>query len=192
MSASPRKRTTPLTADELFAVALEIVDAEGLDALSMRRLAKEVGVEAASLYHHVPNKEALIDGMLVRMRQQIRPPDPLPTDWADLYAAIFFEYYRMLAAHPNLVVYAARRVETDPEMSGLEALVQMGLAEDDAVRLWQSVIAFCAGFSLFSSDFAKTDTSDLPAGLARRMAEWEDETVLRTLRLILAGYGQAG
>ncbi len=161
-----KKRTAPLTTDELFATALRIVDAEGLEALSMRRLAKEVGVEAASLYHHIPNKDALIDGMLLQMRQEMRLPDPMPTDWMDIFAAIFAEYYRMLAAHPNLVIYAGRRVETDPETSGLEALSQMGFSDDDAVDLWQSVIAFCAGFSLFSSSYAETDTSDLPPGLA--------------------------
>ena len=183
-----KKRQAPLTTDELFATALRIVEAGGLDALTMRRLAEEVGVEAASLYHHIPNKGALIDGMLVKMREDIRLPDPLPTDWMDLYAAIFAEYYRMLAAHPNLVVYAGRRVETDPETSGLEALTQIGLSEDDAVELWQSIIAFCAGFSLFSSRYAETDTTDLPAGLAKRMAQWREQTVGRTLRVILEGY----
>lgn len=187
MAATPR-RETPLTKDEITSVALKLVDDEGLDALSMRRLAKEVGVEAASLYHHLPNKDALIDGMLLRMREEIQLPDPMPTEWTDIFAAIFLEYYRMLAAHPNLVAYAARRVETDPETSGLEALVEIGFSQDDAVDLWQSVIAFCAGFSLFSSDFAKADTSDLPTDLARRMTEWRDDTVLRTLQLILTGY----
>lgn len=187
---SPKHRTTPLTADELFATALSIVDSEGLEALSMRRLAAEVGVEAASLYHHVPSKDALIDGMLVQMRREMSLPDPMPTEWTDIYAAIFFEYYRMLVAHPNLVAYAARRVDTDPETSGLESLVQFGLSEEDAVELWQSVIAFCAGFSLFSSNYARADTSDLPAGLATRMADWREETVARTLGVILAGYAQ--
>ena len=185
---SPKRRTTPLTADELFDTALRLVDAEGIQALTMRRLADEVGVEAASLYHHVANKDALIDGMLVRMRSEVRIPDPLPTDWIELYAAIFAEYYRVLAAHPNLVAFAGRRVESDPETSGLVGLEQIGFAENDAVELWQSVIAFVAGYSLFSSSYARMDTSDLPPGLATRMAEWRDETVVRTLRAILEGY----
>jgi AcrR family transcriptional regulator len=183
-----KKRKKPLTTDELFSTALKIVDAEGLDALSMRRLAGDVGVEAASLYHHIPNKDALIDGMLVKMRTEIRVPDPLPTDWVDLFVAIFVEYYRMLAAHPNLVAYAGRRVEGDPETSGLEALTFMGFAEEDAVELWQSLIAFCAGFSLFSSSHAETDISDLPPGLSERMSRWDDKTVRTTLRAILDGY----
>ncbi len=186
--ATARKRKSPLTTDELFSTALRIVDDEGLEALSMRRLANEVGVEAASLYHHIPNKDALIDGMLLKMRAEIHVPDPVPEDWVDLFEAIFIEYYRMLAAHPNLVIYAGRRVESDPETSGLEALTYMGFAEDDAVELWQSLIAFCAGFSLFSSSRAETDTRDLPGGLAARMAVWEERTVATTLRTILEGY----
>ncbi len=186
--ARSKKRAAPLSKDELFTTALGIVDAEGLEALTMRRLAEEVGVEAASLYHHIPNKDALVDGMLLEMRSEIELPDPLPQDWKELYAAIFAEYYRMLAAHPNLVVYAGRKVETDPETSGLEALVQMGLPEEDAVELWQSMIAFCTGFSLFSSSRAESDTADLPPGLAKRMAEWRDETVGRTLRALLDSY----
>ncbi len=183
-----RKRTTPLSKDELFTTALHIVDAEGLDALSMRRLAAAVGVEAASLYHHIPSKDALIDGMLVKMRGEMDVRAPYPEDMVDLFEMIFLEYYRMLAAHPNLVIYAGRRVEGDPEVSGLEALTMMGFPESDAVELWQSLIAFCAGYSLFSSSRAETDTRELPAGLADRMGRWDDATVSKTLRAILRSY----
>jgi AcrR family transcriptional regulator len=186
--AASTNRTTPLTTDELFAAALRIVDAEGLEALSMRRLGREVGVEAASLYHHIPNKDALIDGMLVTMRAEVRVPDPLPEDWIEIFLAIFAEYRRVLSAHPSLVIYAGRRVETDPDPDGLQALLQMGFAEQDAVGLWQSMIAFVTGFSLFSSSAAETDTSNLPPGLATSAAEWRDETCDRTLRVILEGY----
>jgi AcrR family transcriptional regulator len=183
-----KRRTAPLTKDELFATALRLVDEEGLDALTMRRLGDEVGVEAASLYHHVPNKEALIDGVLVRMRSEVRLPETLPTDWIEIFELIFAEYRRVLTAHPNLMLYAGRRVESDPETSGLESLTRMGFSQDDAVELWQSLIAFSVGFSVFSSSAAETDTSDLPSDLALRMAHWSDETFSRTLRMILEGY----
>jgi AcrR family transcriptional regulator len=183
-----KRRTASLTRDELFETALRLVDQEGLEALTMRRLGDEVGVEAASLYHHVPNKEALIDGVLVRMRSEVRLPTTLPTDWIEIFEVIFAEYRRVLTAHPNLMLYAGRRVESDPETSGLESLTQMGFSQDDAVDLWQSLIAFSVGFSVFSSSAAETDTSDLPPGLALRMAQWNDETFSRTLRMILEGH----
>lgn len=183
-----KKRKVPLTKDELFERALAIVDAEGLEALTMRRLAAEVGVEAASLYHHLPNKDALLDGVVVKMRSEVRVPDPIPEDWVDLMTAIFAEYYRVLAAHPNLVTLSGRSVETDPETSGLIFLTQLGFSDDEAVDLWQSMIAFVVGYSMFSSAAAQSDVNDLPPGLAARMSEWRDETCARTLRVILEGY----
>lgn len=187
MASSSRKRTTPLTKGELFDRALAIADADGLEAVTMRRLAAEVGVEAASLYHHIPNKEALLDGVLVRMRSEIRLPDPIPEDWTDLMEAIWSEYSRLLSAHPNLVSLAGRRVESDPD-SGLVFLTQLGFSDDAAVELWQSMMAYTVGFAMFNSAYAKSDTWDLPEGLARRMSEWRDETCTKTIRLILQSY----
>lgn len=187
---APKGRTKPVTKDELFERALAIVDAEGLEALTMRRLASDVGVEAASLYHHLPNKNALLEGVLVRMRSEMRIPDPIPEDWMDLMEAIFAEYRRVLAAHPNLMPLAGKRVETDPD-SGLVFLTQIGFSDDDAVDLWQSMIALVVGFSVFSSAYAESDVSDLPPGLAARMSQWRDETCIRTLRVVLESYGAA-
>ena len=75
----------------------------------------------------MPNKDALLDGVLVRMRAEMQIPDPIPEDWKDLMEAIFAEYRRVLAAHPNLVSLAGRRVETDPD-SGLVFLTQLGFS----------------------------------------------------------------
>ena len=180
----PRER---LTKDVIFETSLRLVDEEGLSALTMRRLASELGVEAASLYHHLPNKDALLDGVLVRMRAEIQLPDPIPADWKDLMEAIFAEYGRVLAAHPHLVSFAGRRVETDPD-SGLVFLTQLGFSDDEAVELWQSMIACTVGFAIFSSAYAQSDTWDLPDALAERMAEWRDETRTKTLRAIIEAY----
>ena len=184
---TPKKRTTPLTKDELFTAALAIADAEGLEALSMRRLAAEVGVEAASLYHHLPNKDALLSGVIVKMRSEMRIPDPLPEDWRELLLAIFAEYRRVLAAHPNLTPLAGRRVETDPD-SGLVFLTQLGFSDDDAVELWQSMIALAVGFSIFGSAYAESHVGDLPSDLAARMSDWRDETCVRSLRMLIDAY----
>jgi TetR/AcrR family tetracycline transcriptional repressor len=186
-----KRRTTPLTRDELIGTALTIVDSEGLEALSMRRLADEVGVQAASLYHHVPNKDALIDGMLVRIRSEVALAEPMPEEWVDLYVHIFAEYRRVLSAHPNLLVYAGRRVESDPDPDGLGYLMQLGLDEDEAVGLWQSMIAFVTGFALFSSRAAETGVENQAPDLAQRLTEWRDETADTTLRVIVEGYARS-
>lgn len=185
--ASGKGHRGRITKEALFDKALEIVDADGLEGLSMRKLAAAFGVEAASLYHHVPSKEALLDGVLVRMREEMRIPDPIPDDWRDLMQAIFAEYGRVLAAHPNLASLAGRRVETDPD-SGLIFLTQLGFDDDLAVELWQSMIACTVGFAMFASAYATSDTWDLPDKLAERMTVWRDETRAKTLRAIIDAY----
>jgi AcrR family transcriptional regulator len=59
---------------------MRIADAQGLDVLTMRRLADELGVEAMSLYHHVPNKDAILDGMVDLVFSEIELP-PRDADW---------------------------------------------------------------------------------------------------------------
>ena len=62
---TPRKKDVePLDRERILAAAMRIIDAEGLDALSMRRLGTELGVNPMAAYYHVPNKAALYDLVL--------------------------------------------------------------------------------------------------------------------------------
>jgi AcrR family transcriptional regulator len=182
-----RRRAHSLTRDELLDAALAIVDDEGLPALTMRRLAEELGVEAMSLYHHVPNKETLLDWTVDRMRSEMHVPDPLPDDWPGILEAIFVEYRRVLTAHPNMLPLATRRTD-HAEASGLRYLVEQGIAPDDAVELYQSLVAFTVGYSVVSSPPVEPRWVGLPGDLARRLAEWREKTFRRTLRIVMDGY----
>ncbi len=68
------KSREPLTRERALQVAMGLADAEGLEALTMRRLAQALGVEAMSLYHHVPNKSDILDGMVDLVFAQIELP----------------------------------------------------------------------------------------------------------------------
>ncbi len=68
------RRRTPLSRERVLAAAVELADREGIDALSMRRLGQELGVEAMSLYNHVAGKEDLLDGMVDLIVSEIDPP----------------------------------------------------------------------------------------------------------------------
>jgi AcrR family transcriptional regulator len=63
-TTTPPKTRAPLSRDRIAEAALHIMDTEGLDAVSMRRVAREVGVEAMSLYHHVRDKDDLLNGVI--------------------------------------------------------------------------------------------------------------------------------
>jgi TetR/AcrR family transcriptional regulator, tetracycline repressor protein len=181
------RRERPLTRTELLDAALGIVDSEGLEALTMRRLADAVGVEAMSLYHHVPSKDALLNWTVERMRSEMRLPEPLPDGWAGVLEAIFVEYRRVLAAHPNMLPLATRRTDL-AETSGLQYLIDQGIAPDDAVEMYQSLVAFTVGYSVLGSPLVETTWAGLPATLAARLRELRDGTFRRTLRIVMNGY----
>ena len=61
--ARSRSDRLPLTRDRVLAAAMDLADEDGIDALTMRRLADQLGVEAMSIYHHLPNKGAILDGL---------------------------------------------------------------------------------------------------------------------------------
>jgi AcrR family transcriptional regulator len=75
--AAPRE---PVTRERALRAAMRLADAAGLEELTMRRLAAELGVEAMSLYHHVPNKDAILDGMVDLVFAEIELP-PADADW---------------------------------------------------------------------------------------------------------------
>src|SRR5215510_9379914 len=72
--ATTRRR--PLSRERILAAALELVDEQGIDALSMRKLGQALGYEAMSLYNHVANKDDLLDGILDLVLAEMEPPDP--------------------------------------------------------------------------------------------------------------------
>jgi TetR/AcrR family transcriptional regulator, tetracycline repressor protein len=183
-----RRRERPLTREELLDAALGIVDSEGLAALTMRRLADAVGVEPMSLYYHFPSKTVLLDWTVDRMRSEMRLAEAPPDNWAGGLEAIFCEYRRVLAAHPNMLPLSARRTDR-AGTSGLQYLIEQGIAPDEAVELYQSLVAFTVGYSMLSSPLVETAWAGLPEELAERLRDWKDATFRRTLRIVMDGYG---
>jgi AcrR family transcriptional regulator len=90
-------------------VALRLIDEEGLDAVSMRRLGTELNVRGISLYHHFTNKEDILIGACELALAKIRTPHAPDIDWHEWLAANSLAYYQALRAHPNLIPILMRR-----------------------------------------------------------------------------------
>ncbi len=88
-----------LSRDRILAAGLELADADGLDAVSMRRVAARLGVQAMSLYNHVASKDALLDGMLERVLQEAKLPEPAG-DWETELRACAASLHDALRRHP--------------------------------------------------------------------------------------------
>ena len=113
-----------LTRDRVVEAALRIMDQEGLDAVTMRRVAREVGVEAMSLYHHVRDKEDLLDGICAQVMRDFRYPDE-DRPWIEVARDGAREWRRVLREHPNVIAVWAERQRP---MTDLEGLMPMEFA----------------------------------------------------------------
>ena len=107
LSEPGTERRTQLTRQRVVAAAIELADRDGIEALSMRRLAQELGVEAMSLYTHVRNKDDLLDGMVDAVISEI----PITADGVDWKTSL---RQTVLAARSVVLrhVWAPRTMET--------------------------------------------------------------------------------
>lgn len=89
----------PLTPKRVIAGAVALADEIGIDALTIRRLAEALGVKPMAIYHHVANKEAIIDGMVDHVFAEIELP-PTDLDWRSAIIVRSRSMRRALARHP--------------------------------------------------------------------------------------------
>ncbi len=139
-----------MSRDRILAVAVQLVDEHGLDALSMRKLGAALGVEAMSLYNHVENKDDVLDGMLDRVMRQIRIPDP-QAPWTERLRQLAGEIRRAGLEHPGVLpLFGARPVITAegfaPVQAIHETLVDAGFATERGVHAFVFVSAFVLGY----------------------------------------------
>lgn len=140
----------PLTRRRILVKALELVDRDGLDALSMRKLAAELGASAMSLYNHVPSKDAVLEGIVEVLLGEIDTSVTENPDWAEGLKAAFQSFREALLAHPNVVPLIALKQALSPEAFrpvevSLATLRRAGFAPEDALRAHWSLVGFTLG-----------------------------------------------
>jgi AcrR family transcriptional regulator len=104
----------PLTRAIIIDTALGIVDREGLDGLSMRRVAQDLNTGPATLYAHVANKEELLDLLLDRVSSEVTVPEPDPGRWQEQLRDVMRGLYRVLGRHGDIARVALAAVPTGP------------------------------------------------------------------------------
>ena len=117
----PGERRPAYTREQIAAVAMRIADAEGTDAVTMRRVAAELGAGTMTLYHYVANKQellALMDDAM--MGELLVPDDELADDWREGLAQIARRSYAVFKRHPWLVEHLGD--EDDPGPGGPNAM----------------------------------------------------------------------
>ncbi len=142
-----------LSRQRVLEAALAIVDAEGLGALTMRRLGAELEVEAMSLYRHVPSKEALLDGIVELIVLEIDVPAVDDGDWAEAWRGVGRSYRQAALAHPNAFPLVTMRPLATPEAlrridAAYDLLRRAGLDEQTSIVAFRTLASFTRGFAL--------------------------------------------
>ncbi|WP_369135860.1 TetR/AcrR family transcriptional regulator [Modestobacter sp. I12A-02662] len=135
-----RTRRTPLSRDRVLAAAVRLADEVGVEAVSMRRLAHELGVVPMALYKHVASKDDLLDGMVDVVLGEIEPADPA-LGWQDGVRARVLSARRAVLRH----AWARRAIEsrtrrTPTVLAHMDALAGMFRAGGFSVDLTHHVM----------------------------------------------------
>src|SRR5581483_11784916 len=111
-----RRARPVLTREAITDAALRIVDAEGMEAVSMRRLATELGVQASALYSHVSGKAELIQLLIDRVAAELEVPEPDPGRWQEQLKEVLREMYRAFLRHRDLAGSTLANIPTGPNV----------------------------------------------------------------------------
>jgi TetR/AcrR family transcriptional regulator, tetracycline repressor protein len=109
-----QRRRDPLTQEAIVEAALRVLDSEGLDGLSMRRVAEELDTGAASLYWHVGSKDGLLDLVLDRVIGEQEVPDPDPEHWEEQLKEVARTMRATILCHRDIVRISIGRVPMGP------------------------------------------------------------------------------
>ena len=153
-----RTGTARSPASVVLATALEIIDRDGADGLSMRRLARALDRDPMILYRHAPNKAALLDGVAETVLAQLKV-DPADPDWAGQLRAVARDYRALALAHPHVVpLLVTRPLATPlalrppgtlrPLEDVLALLTRAGFSGPDALHIYRALFGFLHGHVL--------------------------------------------
>jgi AcrR family transcriptional regulator len=145
-----------LSRGPVLEAARRIADKEGVDRLTMRRLAAELGVTPNTLYTYFPHKEALLDALIDDLLAGVDAGDPAEGDWRDGLVRVMDSSRRLLLAHPQLASVIIARPGLGPNATRLgeltlELLGRGGLEGERAVEALRVLLVYSLGFAAFQA-----------------------------------------
>jgi AcrR family transcriptional regulator len=193
----------PITRTMVLAKALEIIDSDGADGLSMRRLGQALGRDPMVLYRHAANKAALLDGVVEIVLEQLSV-DTADADWQAQLRTIARDFRTLTLAHPNVVpLLVTRPLATPlgrrplgtlrPLEDVLELLTHAGFTGTDALHIYRALFGFLYGHILneLQELVERPEESDDLLRLGLHRLPLNEFPLLRGLATALASYDGA-
>jgi AcrR family transcriptional regulator len=190
--STPRRAT--LTRDRIVDLALEIIDEDGLDALNMRRLAADAGVKPMSLYHHFPNKSAILGAVSEKIAAAALGASPPHPRWQGRVRQLFMGLHALTEAHPRaLPLISAAVIRTPSGRRWMEELMSTllgaGFSEDRAATVYHVLGSYTLGLGFARMLGDEVQTSDIVAQL---IGHWADCPSMMRVGMRLAVWDRPG
>ena len=201
--AAARRDNGQLTRSMILQTALSIVDRDGVDGLSMRRLSVALGRDPVMLYRHVASKAAVLDGVAEIVLAQLSVDNTDP-DWAGQLRTVARAFRQLALAHPNVVpLLVTRPLATPlgqrppgmlrPLEDVLALLTSAGFAGDDALHIYRMLFGFLYGHILneLQEVIERPEETDHVLRLGLHRLAITEFPLLRALAPALASYDGA-
>lgn len=143
---------TSLSHTAVLDAALAIVDAEGLEALTIRRLAADLGAAPMALYRYFANKDELVTSLFDRVISEYDPDQHREGDWREQLGSSFRWFRRALVSHPGIMPVLTRRVGVGNHSdriteSVLASLRRIARDDEEAARAFFALVSYTVGFA---------------------------------------------
>ncbi|MFL5866801.1 MAG: TetR/AcrR family transcriptional regulator [Thermoleophilaceae bacterium] len=163
----PQRRRDPLTREAIVKAAIAVLDAEGLEGLSMRRVAEKLDTGAASLYWHVGSKDGLLDLVMDELIGELDVPEPMPERWQAQLKDVARGMRAMILRHRDVVRISIGRVPMGPNAlrwsERVLAILRAGGVPDDlAVVGHHLLISAVNGFTMDETQEGGEPPADQP------------------------------
>jgi AcrR family transcriptional regulator len=161
------RRRDPLTREAIVAAAIKLLDAEGLDGFSMRRVAEELDTGAASLYWHVGSKDGLLDLVMEEVIGEMEVPDPEPERWEEQLREVARKMRETILRHRDIVRVSIGRIPMGPNALRLNervlAILRAGGVPDElAVQSFLLLISVVNGFTMDETGYVEEPPETAP------------------------------
>ena len=168
--SDPQPRV-PLSRERVLRAAIALADEGGIESLSMRKLGQELGVEAMSLYHHVANKDDLLDGIVDVVTSEIEVPSD-ETDWKEAIRRTAISSHDVFVRHRWSCSLMMRRARPSPDrIRWMEAVLrtfrEAGFSADMTHHAFHALDSHITGFTLWQVSMpfeTKEELVDLAEG----------------------------
>ncbi|XRQ05011.1 TetR/AcrR family transcriptional regulator [Actinomadura welshii] len=159
-NATPGTVRPVLTRDRIVLAAVGLIESEGADALSMRRVASELGVAVMSLYNHVPNKGALLEGVAEHVVSGLELNDDPSEPWQERARALVRAFRKVAHDNPRCMrIVLTHEIDSPAGLRPAERALALadaaGFDGETAVRIMRALLAYALGAQLREAGMSK-------------------------------------